>query len=76
MKAREVKAGQYVCHSSGEVIKVLCSNVETLSGASGSATKWEIVGYAEGKPTRRILTGPDDQVEVVPNPQRREVQSD
>jgi hypothetical protein len=68
MKAREVKAGMYVRRSTGEVVKVLCSNVEALSGASGSATQWEITGYAEGAPTRRILTGPDDQIEVVPEP--------
>jgi hypothetical protein len=66
--ARKVKAGQYVRRSTGEVIKVLCSNVEKLSGASGSATQWEITGYAEGQPTRRILSGTDDLVEVVAGP--------
>jgi hypothetical protein len=66
--ARKVEPGQYVRRSGGEVIKVLCSNVERLSGASGSATQWEITGYAEGQPTRKILTGTEDLVEVVSGP--------
>lgn len=65
VKARNVKQGQLLRRSTGEVIKVLCSTAEKQSAASGSSSTWEITGYAEGKPTRRIYTGPDDLVEVV-----------
>lgn len=65
VEARKVKQGQHLRRATGEVIKVLNSNPERQSAASASASVWEICGYAEGRPTVRILGDSSALVEVV-----------
>lgn len=68
MAASKVLAGQYVRTATGEVIKVIASCVERQSAASSSASRWEITGYAKGRPTRRMYLYPERTVEVVATP--------
>lgn len=63
--AHEVKSGDRVRTNGGDVVKVLCSNPERQSAASASAAQWHIEGYAEGRPTHRILCDPSAEIEVV-----------
>ena len=63
VEARHVKPGQFVRDpTDGRTLKVLTSGVDDRTA---SATVWEIVAYAEGRPTRRFYTGPAAAVEVV-----------
>jgi hypothetical protein len=68
VKAAKVQSGDRVRRFTGEVIKVLCSNPETQSAQSGSTTAWHIEGYAEGRPTCRIICDPNLLLEVVERP--------
>lgn len=65
LPASAVSKGQYVRKSTGEIMRVVCSCVERQSAASASASVWEITGWSEGGPTRRMLLPPDSVVEIV-----------
>lgn len=63
IEARQVEPGQSIRDpADGATLKVLTSGVDDRTA---SATSWEIVAYAEGRPTRRFYTDPGAAVEVV-----------